>query len=157
MAGVSQVTPGLARLKPDSAAQKWVRWLAFRLVELDRYPKRAILATNDLVLFNLALWLAMSLRLGEVFMPRSAGEFAVLTAAPLIGVATCFQLGVYRMVTRFIGPRGFTLAAGAVGLSALYWSLLLYLSGSYSIPRSVIILYPVLATVLIWLSRQAAT
>jgi FlaA1/EpsC-like NDP-sugar epimerase len=157
MAGVSQVTPGLARLKPDSAAQKWVRWLAFRLVELDRYPKRAILATNDLVLFNLALWLAMSLRLGEVFMPRSAGEFAVLTAAPLIGVATCFQLGVYRMVTRFIGPRGFTLAAGAVGLSALYWSLLLYLSGIYSIPRSVIILYPVLATVLIWLSRQAAT
>jgi FlaA1/EpsC-like NDP-sugar epimerase len=157
MAGVSQVTPGLARLKPDSAAQKWVRWLAFRLVELDRYPKRAILATNDLVLFNLALWLAMSLRLGEVFVPSTAGVVAVLTAAPLIGVATCFQLGVYRMVTRFIGPRGFTLAAGAVGLSALYWSLLLYLSGIYSIPRSVIILYPVLATVLIWLSRQAAT
>src|SRR5262245_8907911 len=157
MAGVSQVTPGLTRRKPDSAAQKWVRWLAFRLVELDRYPKRAILVATDLVLFNLALWLAMSLRLGEVFVPPSAGVFAVLTAAPLIGVATCFQLGVYRMVTRFIGARGFTLVAGAVGLSALYWSLLLYLSGIYSIPRSVIILYPVLATVLIWLSRQAAT
>jgi FlaA1/EpsC-like NDP-sugar epimerase len=157
MAGVSQVTPGLTRPKPDSAAQTRVRWLAFRLVELDRYPKRAILAANDLILFNLALWLAMSLRLGEVFVPPSAAVFAVLTAAPLIGVATCFQLGVYRMVTRFIGPRGFTLAAGAVGLSALYWSLLLYLSGIYSIPRSVIILYPVLATVLIWLSRQAAT
>src|SRR5262245_63123780 len=83
--------------------------------------------------------------------------FVVLAAAPLIGVATCFQLGVYRMVTRFIGARGFTLAAGAVGLSALYWSLLVCLSGVYSIPRSVIILYPVLATVLVWLSRQAAT
>src|SRR5262249_51228497 len=100
--------------------------------------------------------LAMCLRLGELFVPPSTPVFGLLTAAPLIGVATCFQLGVYRMVTRFIGTRGFTLAAGAVGLSALYWSLLLYLSGIYSIPRSVIILYPVLATVLIWLSRQAA-
>ncbi len=157
MAGVSQVTPGLASDKLGAPHRSWVRWLAFRLVELDRYPKRAILAANDLVLFNLALWLAMSLRLGEVFLPASTSVFVVLTAAPLIGVATCFQLGVYRMVTRFIGARGFTLAAGAVGLSALYWSLLLYLSGVYSIPRSVIILYPVLATVLIWLSRQAAT
>ena len=155
MASVPQAVPGPTR--PHAAApQKWVRWLAFRLVELDRYPKRAILSANDFILFNFALWLAMCLRLGELFVPPSASVFAVLTAAPLIGVATCFQLGVYRMVTRFIGTRGFTLAAGAVGLSALYWSLLLYLSGIYSIPRSVIILYPVLATVLIWLSRQAA-
>jgi UDP-N-acetylglucosamine 4,6-dehydratase len=157
MAGVSQVTPGLTSDKAGAPRQTWVGWLAFRLVELDRYPKRVILAVNDFALFNLALWLAMSLRLGELFLPSSASMFVVLAAAPLIGVATCFQLGVYRMVTRFIGARGFTLAAGAVGLSALYWSLLVYLSGVYSIPRSVIILYPVLATVLVWLSRQAAT
>src|SRR5262245_26250081 len=125
MAGASQVTPGLTRLKPDSAAQKWVRWLAFRLVELDRYPKRAILAANDLVLFNLALWLAMSLRLGELYAPSGAAVFAVLTAAPLIGVATCFQLGVYRMVARFIGARGFASAAGVVALSGVYWDVLL--------------------------------
>jgi UDP-N-acetylglucosamine 4,6-dehydratase len=156
MASVSQAAPGPTRVESHSAPQKWLRWLAFRLVELDRYPKRAILAANDFILFNLALWLAMCLRLGELFVPPSVAMFAVLTAAPLIGVATCFQLGVYRMVTRFIGTRGFSLAAGAVGLSALYWSLLVYLSGMYSIPRSVIILYPVLATVLIWLSRQAA-
>ena len=157
MAGVSQLTPGLTKGKQDSTLQAWVRWLAFRLVELDRYPKRTILAANDFILFNLALWLAMSLRLGELFAPPSVAVFLLLTAAPFIGVATCFQLGVYRMVTRFIGARGFTLAAGAVGLSALYWSLLLYLSGIYSIPRSVIILYPVLAAVLIWFSRQVAT
>ena len=157
MAGVSQVTPGLTSDKVGAPRQTWVGWLAFRLVELDRYPKRVILAVNDFALFNLALWLALSLRLGELFLPSSPSMFVVLAAAPLIGVATCFQLGVYRMVTRFIGTRGFTLTAGAVGLSALYWSLLVYLSGVYSIPRSVIILYPVLATVLVWLSRQAAT
>jgi len=157
MADVPRVTSEPGRVAQDSPLQTWVRWLAFRLVELDRYPKRAILAANDFALFNFALWLAMSLRLGEWFLPPTPTVFVVLTAAPIIGVATCFQLGVYRMVTRFIGTRGFTLAAAAVGLSALYWSLMLYLSGINSVPRSVMILYPVLATVLMWLSRQAAT
>ena len=80
----------------------------------------------------------------------------VLAAAPFIGIATFFQLRVYRMVTRFIGSRGFTLTASAVGLSALYWGVLVYFSGVYSVPRSVVVLYPVLATVLIWTSRQIA-
>ena len=38
MAGVSQLTPGLTKGKQDSTLQAWVRWLAFWLVELDRYP-----------------------------------------------------------------------------------------------------------------------
>src|SRR5215207_975091 len=98
-----------------------MRRLAFWMVELDRYPKRTILAVNDFILFHCALWLALSLRLGELFFPPNWPMFLVLAAAPLIGVATFFQLRVYRMVTRFIGHTGFVLTAGAVGLSALYW------------------------------------
>ena len=89
-------------------------------------------------------------------MPDSWQMLLVLAAGPFIGIATFFQLRVYRMVTRFIGSRGFTLTASAVGLSALYWGVLVYFSGVYSIPRSVVVLYPVLATVLIWTSRQIA-
>ncbi len=128
------------------------RWL----VELDRYPKRAILAVNDFILFNLALWLALSFRLGVLFVPPNWQMFLVLVAAPFIGIATFFQMRVYRMVTRFMGTRGITLTAVAVGLSALYWALLVYFSGVYSVPRSVVVLYPVLATAFIWLSRQTA-
>ena len=133
-----------------------MRRLAYWLVELDRYPKRVILAINDFILFHLSLWLALSLRLGELFFPPNWPMFMVLAAGPLISVATFFQLRVYRMVTRFIGRTGFTLTAGAVGLSALYWGLLVYFSGVYSVPRSVVILYAVFATGLVWLSRQAA-
>ena len=136
--------------------QAGVHRLALWLVELDRYPKRAILAVNDFILLNLALWLALSFRLGEAFVPDSWQMLLVLAAGPFIGIATFFQLRVYRMVTRFIGSRGFTLTASAVGLSALYWGVLVYFSGVYSIPRSVVVLYPVLATVLIWTSRQIA-
>jgi FlaA1/EpsC-like NDP-sugar epimerase len=132
------------------------RRLALRLVGLGRREKRAILAVNDFILLNLALWLAMSMRLGEPFFPQSWELFVVLGAAPCIGIATFFQLDVYRMVTRFIGGRGAALTTGAVGLSGLYWGLLVHLSGVYSVPRSVVLFYPVLATALIWSSRQAA-
>ncbi len=132
------------------------RCLALWLVQLGRHEKRAVLAANDFILFNLALWLTMSVRLGELFLPTTWSLFIVLSAAPVIGVTTFFQLNVYRMVTRFIGGRGAALTAGAVGLSGLYWGLLVYLSGVYSVPRSVVLVYPVLATAFIWSSRQAA-
>ncbi len=132
------------------------RCLAMWLVGLGRHEKRVILAVNDFLLFNLALWLAMSVRLGEPFFPTSWDLFIVLGAAPCIGVATFFQMDVYRLVTRFIGGRGVALTAAAVGLSGLYWGLLVYLSGVYSVPRSVVLFYPVLATAFIWGSRQIA-
>ncbi|MBO0766293.1 MAG: polysaccharide biosynthesis protein [Hyphomicrobiaceae bacterium] len=123
---------------------------------LSRHEKRVILAVSDFLLFSLALWLAISARLGEAFLPPTWNLIVVLGAAPCIGVATFFQLDVYRLVTRFIGARGVALTAAAVGLSGLYWGLLVYLSGVYSVPRSVVILYPALATAFIWGSRQAA-
>jgi FlaA1/EpsC-like NDP-sugar epimerase len=132
------------------------RCLALWLVGLGRHEKRVILAVNDFLLLYLALWLAMSVRLGEPFFPPSWDLFLVLGAAPCIGVATFFQLDVYRLVTRFIGGRGAALTAAAVGLSGLYWGLLVYLSGVYSVPRSVVLLYPILATAFIWGSREAA-
>jgi FlaA1/EpsC-like NDP-sugar epimerase len=132
------------------------RCLALWLVRLGRHEKRVVLAASDFILFNLALWLALSARLGELFLPATWDLFVVLSAAPCIGVATFFQLNVYRMVTRFIGARGAALTAAAVGLSGLYWALLVHLSGVYSVPRSVTLLYPVLAAAFIWGSREAA-
>ena len=51
---------------------------------------------------------------------------------------------------------GWRLTAAAVGLSGLYWGLLVHLSGVYSVPRSVVLFYPVLATAFVWGSRQFA-
>src|SRR5262245_26678867 len=127
-----------------------------RLVGLSRYAKRTILAVSDFILLNLALWLAMSARLGEFYSPPSWEMMVVLGAAPFIGVATFFQLRVYRLATRYIGVRGMALTASAVGLSGLYWALLVHLSGVYAVPRTVFLVYPVLASVLVWGFRQCA-
>jgi UDP-N-acetylglucosamine 4,6-dehydratase len=138
---------------------------------LPRYPKRTILATTDFLLLGFALWLALSLRLGALYVPSSWPVFWVLLAAPVIGVATFFQLGLYRLVTRFIGSQGAVLIPIAVGLSGLLWALLVLLSGIQTsdvqivaernagvriVPRSVIIFYPVLGAIFIWGTRQVA-
>ncbi len=148
------------------ALEATARKISLGLVRLGRYPKRAILAVSDLLGLGLALWLAMSLRLGELYVAPSRGLLLILCAAPVIGVATLFQLGLYRLVTRFIGGRGGFLILFAVAVSALLWAFLVLLSGVQSagadissvqvVPRSVFILYPILGAALVWGTRQAA-
>ncbi len=146
------------------------RWL-LRLVGLGRYTKRVIIAVTDFLTLGFALWLAMSARLGAPYVPPSRELTLILLAAPTIGVATFFQLGLYRLVTRYIGRQGAVLIPVAVGLSALLWALLVLLSGIQvsgvqaagvripgivAVPRSVVILYPVLGAALVWGTRQLA-
>ena len=146
-------------------------WL-LRLVGLGRYQKRVILAVSDFLVLGLALWLAMSFRLGELYVTPSWELFLLFCAAPTIGVATFFQLGLYRLVTRYIGGQGAVLIPVAVGLSALIWAFVVLLSGVQAsgsgaqvaaqhvpgilvVPRSVVILYPILGSLFVWGTRQA--
>ena len=141
-------------------------WL-LRLIGLGRYQKRVILAVSDFLVLGLALWIAMSARLGGLYVWPSSGLFLVFCAAPAIGVATFFRLGLYRLVTRYISGQEVVLIPVAVGLSALVWALLVLLSGVQTsgtqaasaqsvqvIPRSVIILYPILGSAFVWATRQ---
>ena len=131
------------------------RWF-LGLIGLGRYQKRAILAVIDFTVLSLALWLSLSLRLGEFYLAPSLAVTAVFFAAPLITVAVFFQLGLYRLVTRFMGSQGATLIAVAVGLSGLVWAFVVLLSGVSGVPRSVVILYPILGAAFIWSARQVA-
>ena len=151
----------------DAVAHAWL----LRLVALGRYPKRVILAISDFTVLGLALWLAMSLRLGAAYIPPSREMLLIFLAAPTIGVTTFFQLGLYRLVTRYIGGQGAVLIPVAVALSALLWALLVLLSGiqvsgiqvsgvhvpgALAVPRSAVILYPILGAAFVWGTRQVA-
>ena len=156
-----------ARATLEALAHRWL----LTAVGLGRYQKRVILAVSDFLVLGLALWLAMSFRLGELYVAPSRELFLLFCAAPTIGVATFFQLGLYRLVTRYIGGQGAVLIPVAVGLSALVWALLVLLSGVQAsgaqvagqrvpgilvVPRSVVILYPILGSIFVWGTRQAA-
>ena len=80
----------------------------------------------------------------------------LMATAPLIGVITFYLRGLYKFVTRFIGPEGTTRIYVAVIIATLVWALVVLMSGIRTHPRSVIVIYGLIAAGLIRLSRQWA-
>ncbi len=129
---------------------------ALWLIERPRWFKRALLIVNDLVLLSLAIWGAYTLRLSHLYVPPSLDKWVLLIAAPLIGVAVFYMRGLYKLVTRFIGPEGTTRIYVAVGIGALLWAVMVLMMAVKDHPRSVIVIYALIAVLLIRLSRQWA-
>ena len=126
------------------------------LIERPRWFKRILLIVNDIVMLLIALWAAYSLRLSQFYVPESFGMVVLFAAAPIIGVITFHLRGLYKLVTRFIGPEGTTKIYVAVIIAVLVWALLVLLSGIKGHPRSVVVIYGLIAAGLIRVSRQWA-
>ena len=130
--------------------------LAVWLIERPRWFKRALLIINDLVVLTIALWAAYTLRLSRLYVPETWQIFLLMLAAPVVGVIVFYWRGLYKLVTRFIGPEGTTRIYTAVILAALTWALVVLMSGIQGHPRSVVVIYALIAAGLIRLSRQWA-
>jgi FlaA1/EpsC-like NDP-sugar epimerase len=130
--------------------------LAEWLIERPRWLKRALLVFNDFALLSFAIWAAYTLRLSRPYIPESTEMLLLMAAAPVIGVLTFFARGLYRLVTRFIGPEGSTRIYIAVFIASALWALAVLMSGIQGNPRSVVVIYALVAAGLIRLSRQWA-
>ena len=126
------------------------------LIERPRWFKRTVLIINDLAVLTIALWLAYSLRLSQLYVPDTLPKVLLMAAAPVIGVVVFYMRGLYKLVTRFIGPEGTTRIYVAVIIAAVLWALVVLMSGVKVHPRSVIVIYGLIAAGLIRLSRQWA-
>lgn len=131
------------------------------LIGHSRSTKRAVLMLNDLVILAFALWISFTLRLAEIYVPGNGVLWAVFASAPFIGVAVFHFLGLYRLVTRFLGYRGAMRIFGGIGLSTLIWSVVVLMAigtGNPEIwvPRSVVFIYPLIGGLFVWASREAA-
>ena len=130
--------------------------LAEWLIERPRWFKRFLLVANDILMLSIALWAAYSLRLSRPYVPSSWSMLLLMGAAPVIGVTTFYFRGLYKLVTRFIGPEGTTRIYVAVVMAAGAWGLFVLMSGMPNHPRSVVVIYALVAAGLIRLSRQWA-
>ena len=130
--------------------------LAVWLIERPRWFKRVFLILNDFAMLSVALWGAYSLRLSELYMPETLQVFLLMLAAPAVGVLVFYWRGLYKLVTRFIGPEGTTRIYTAVVIAAVSWALIVLMSGIQGQPRSVVVIYALIAAGLIRLSRQWA-
>ena len=91
------------------------------LLKLPRWAKSVLLIGNDFFLLAMALWLAYSLRLNVLYVPPDLETALVFVAAPVIGVATFYFRGLYRLVTRYITHEAAGRIYIAVALAVLVW------------------------------------
>ena len=130
--------------------------LAVWLIERPRWFKRTLLILNDFAMLSIALWAAYTLRLSRIYVPETPEILLLMLTAPVVGVLVFYWRGLYKLVTRFIGPEGTTRIYTAVVIAALVWALVVLMSGIPGQPRSVVVIYALIAAGLIRLSRQWA-
>ena len=123
---------------------------------MTRYQKRFVLILSDLILLNFAMWAAMSLRFGEFYMATSADVLTLLVGVPVIAVASFFQVGLYRHVTRHFNASGDRLIAGCLMGAGLCLGVGTFLLGASNVPRTVLLMFPIIGFLLIAGSRRAA-
>lgn len=115
-----------------------------------------LVADTTLLLFS--VWAAYSIRFGEVFLPNLDQTFLMLMA-PALAVPVFIKIGLYRSVIRFMGEHALWAVVKAVSLSSLLWAALAFMTsmtGVGGMPRSIPLLYWLLAMVLVGGIRFAA-
>mgnify|MGYP003624420810 FL=1 len=131
-----------------------------QLLGLHRNQKAAVIALADTLLVLFSLWLAFSLRLGELYQPQGR-QLLLFAVLPLIAIPLYIRLGLYRAVIRYIGHRAMVTIGYANALLVMLWSLLpFYLSNYFHwdlfSPRSLPLIFWMLLCILVGGSRQIA-
>ncbi len=106
-------------------------------IGLPRQMKAFILISADVFFAMLALWAALSLRWGELYVPKG-DEWYLFAAAPAIAVPIFVKLGLYRAIIRYMEVRALWTIIQATTLYALVFAFILYESGIKGIPRTVL-------------------
>jgi len=122
------------------------------LAKLSRNAKRMLMVGSDIILLPLALWVAFSLRLGEIFIPGVL-QIWIFILAPVVGIPVFIKMGLYRAIIHYMEFRAFGTVFKAVSLTILLWSIILLLAAPYSVPRSSIVIFWLLALLAVAGSR----
>lgn len=106
-------------------------------IRLSRQKKAIILISADVLFAMLALWAALALRWGELYIPKD-DEWYLFAGAPVIAVPIFIKLGLYRAIIRYIEVRALWAIIQATALYALVFAFALYESGIKGVPRTVL-------------------
>ncbi len=128
------------------------------LLRIPRSGKQTILIAFDFIALSFAVWAAYSLRYGVFFVPDDI-QYLIMIAAPICAIPVFIRFGLYRSVIRYLPEKAFLTIANAVIFSTLLWVVVLFLLEFLKIggiPRSVPLIYSVLAILIIGGSRFGA-
>lgn len=117
-----------------------------RFLDLPRFHKRVISVLADICLLSLALWLAFSLRLDQLYAPHGWRAYFVFGATVVITVFAFVRLGLYRAIIRYMSNHAVMSVVAGVGFSTLSLMALGFLLHVF-VPRSVPIIYFAIALI----------
>ncbi len=122
-------------------------------ISRSRRVKRAVTLLFDFIIITLALWVAFSLRLGELYLPKDSVMW-LFVIAPFIAVPIFIKLGLYRAIIRYIGFHSLWVVVKAVSLYSLLIALFVLLAGIEVVPRSVHLINWLVALLMVGGSRM---
>jgi FlaA1/EpsC-like NDP-sugar epimerase len=122
------------------------------LEQLPRRRKQAIAVIVDAIALPLALWSAIALRLGEI-NPEVAHFWPAFVVSSLVCVPVFGALGLYRHVVRHMGNHALMAVLKGATITAVVVAAVAYMVPLKGFPRSVPIIFWVLALVYVSTSR----
>ncbi len=123
--------------------------------ELSRHSKQFLMIAADFIWLPLALWLAITLRWGEIQYTTDWRDYLVYILTTFFSVMVFLRLGLYRSVIRFMGTEAIIAVIKGISLSALIVGTLVFLTRAEGIPRSIPFIYWGLALFFVGGSRFA--
>lgn len=133
-----------------------------QLISLSRLGKQVIVLLVDSFSILLAVWVAYSLRLDRLHVPKDS-EFLVYLLPLVIAIPIFVRMGLYRAVFRYAGQHALWTIARAIFFYGLifftliiFWDDLSLPKDEAVIPKSLGVLQPIILLVLIILSRSLA-
>jgi FlaA1/EpsC-like NDP-sugar epimerase len=128
------------------------------LGSLPRYSKQFTLMAFDTVALTVVAWISYSLRFDRLFVP-TLEQALVMLAVPIISIPIFVKMGLYRAVIRYLPEQAIWTIFKAVTIATLIWVAIAFLTrmtGSAGVPRSIPVVFWVLATLVIAGSRFGA-
>ncbi len=110
-----------------------------RLLNLSRLHKQALMMIMDQFIIVGSLWLAFSLRLGDLWPAEYLyPSWWLFVTVPLITTPILIKFGMYRAVLQYTGIRVITSAFKATSITCLFIGFLVFILAIAYLPRSVL-------------------
>jgi len=125
-----------------------------RLLNLSRLHKQALMMIMDQFIIVGSLWLAFSLRLGDLWPAEYLyPSWWLFVTVPLITTPILIKFGMYRAVLQYTGIRVITSAFKATSITCLFIGFLVFILAIPDLPRSVLPIFWFISNVFLITTR----
>ena len=111
------------------------------LINLSRRKKQTLMLLFDGSAVIASIFIAFSLRLGYLYYPTGNNNLLlIIMVSPILALPIFTIFGLYREVIRYVGFKALWHINQAATLYAVLWALIVFMTVSDGIPRSVILI-----------------